>query len=195
MIVSNKTCSYQCRQTQVNTSQCFKDICHISEVPRKHLITYFCAPNTSTRMHKLLNKLHIVYAIYVPSVSCKVPGCLYAAYGQYLRPASGYMDIQQGHSSSCSTKYLFFRHCQLADKICRTIQVFIYSSLVIFKFDKYISTNMVVFFIIGPFALLVPTRDCHILKIRGVLARNSTSWLAELILENVKWLFLCYNKT
>ena len=27
-----------------------------------------------------------MYAIYVPNVTCKVPGCLYAAYGQYLRP-------------------------------------------------------------------------------------------------------------
>ena len=29
--------------------------------------------------------IYIVYAIYVPNVTCKVLGCLYTAHGQYLR--------------------------------------------------------------------------------------------------------------
>ena len=56
-------------------------------MPRiKYTINYLCAPNISTWV--TINKWHILYAIYVPSVTCKVPWYLYAAYGQYLKPGN-----------------------------------------------------------------------------------------------------------
>ena len=53
-----------------------------SELPRQLLFDYqlLCS------IHECTKKCHIFYAIYVHNVTCKVPGCLYAAYDQYRRP-------------------------------------------------------------------------------------------------------------
>ena len=62
-------------------------------MPRK-IFDYLCLCSKYQHI-SAWNKWHILCAIYVPNGICKVPGCLYAAYGQYPSLNNSFMWVKE----------------------------------------------------------------------------------------------------